>query len=138
MKIVDISPGRTLRFLSVLLITGWLSACATSHSPSTAVANEFLTGTWRVDLRPTPDAEPYYREFVVSSVEGNSFSGRFYDSPISQGRINNGWGKLRIAFTTADESGPYHHSAVLEGNRLEGMTNSTGRNFLAYWSAVKQ
>ena len=27
---------------------------------------------------------------------------------------------------------------VLQGDRLEGMSNSTGRGFFAYWSAVKQ
>jgi len=96
-----------------------------------------LLGTWTVDLRPTPASEPYYKEFVVTSVQGSSFTGTFYDTPISQARLNVDWGKLRIAFVTADGSGPYNHSAVLEGNRLEGLSNSTGRDFLSYWSAVK-
>jgi hypothetical protein len=42
-----------------------------------------------------------------------------------------------FAFVTADGSGPYNHSAVLWDGRLEGLTNSTGRDFLSYWSAVK-
>ena len=57
---------------------------------------------------------------------------------MEQARINSIWGKLRIAFVTRDGSGPYNHSAVLEGARLEGLTNSTGRDFLAYWSAEKK
>ena len=74
----------------------------------------------------------------MTSVNGNSFSGTFYDTEISQARINTDWGKLRIAFVTTDGSGPYHHSAVLEDDTLEGLSNSTGRDFLSYWSAVRQ
>jgi hypothetical protein len=102
------------------------------------ISADRLPGTWIVDLRPTPDAEPYYKEFVITAVDGNSFSGTFYDTPISEGRVNTDWGKLRIAFMTEDGSGPYYHAAVLEGDTLEGTSNSTGRDFLAYWSAVKQ
>lgn len=98
-----------------------------------------LLGTWQVDLRPTPDAKPYLQQFVVTKVNAdNSFEGTFYGAPISQARINKDWGAIRIAFVTADQSGPYNHSAVLQGAKLEGLTNSTGRNFLSYWSAVKQ
>jgi len=98
-----------------------------------------LLGTWQVDLRPTPDAKPYFQQFVVTKVHpDNSFEGTFYGAPISQARLNKDWGTLRIAFVTADQSGPYNHSAVLQGTTLEGMTNSTGRDFLSYWSAVKQ
>ena len=138
MKILNISAVRFALSLSVLLASFGLGACATIQSSSTEIAKDFLIGTWRVDLRPTPDAEPYFKEFVVTSVQGSSFSGNFYDSPISHGRINTDWGKLRIAFMTADGSGPYHHSAILEGNKLEGLSNSIERNFLAYWSALKQ
>jgi len=114
-----------------------LGACAAVESSPKVVTADRLLGTWTVDLRPTPGSEPYYKEFVVTSVQGSSFTGTFYDTPISQARINRDWGKLRIAFVTADGSGPYNHSAVLEGNRLEGLSNSTGRDFLSYWSAVK-
>jgi len=114
-----------------------LIACSTVQPPSKPQPLE-LVGTWKVDLRPTPDADPYFQEFVVTKVEGKTFSGTFYGSPISQGRLNSDWGAVRIAFVTADGSGPYNHSAVLSGGRLEGLTNSTGRDFLSYWSASKQ
>jgi len=114
-----------------------LIACSTVQPPSKPQPLELL-GTWKVDLRPKPDADPYFQEFVVSKVEGKTFSGTFYGSPISQGRLNSDWGAVRIAFVTADGSGPYNHSAVLSGGRLEGLTNSTGRDFLSYWSASKQ
>lgn len=98
-----------------------------------------LLGTWQVDLRPTPDAKPYFQQFVVTKVNpDNSFEGTFYGAPISQARINKDWRAIRIAFVTADQSGPYNHSAVLQGATLQGLTNSTGRNFLSYWSAIKQ
>lgn len=97
-----------------------------------------LVGRWKVDLRPTPDAEPYFQAFVVERVEQKTFAGSFYGAPVADARINTDWGAVRVAFTTADGSGAYHHSAVMRDGRLEGMTNSTGRGFLAYWSATKE
>lgn len=120
-----------------MLIFTSFSACALNDAARRAASPDDLIGTWQVDLRPAPDAEPYYQEFVVSSVEDDSFTGTFYGSPVSEARINTDWGKLRIAFVTADGSGPYNHSAVLEGEKLEGLSNSTGRDFLSYWSAVR-
>ena len=114
-----------------------LVAC-TATPPASNLRPLTLIGTWKVDLRPKPEAEPYFQEFVVTEIQGNTFSGSFYGSAISQGRVNTDWGAVRIAFVTADGSGPYNHSAVLLGERLEGLTNSTGRDFLSYWSATKK
>ena len=122
--------------LTILISTG-LGACSPAVSRN-AISEDLLLGTWKVDLRPTPDAEPYYKDFVVTSVQSGTFSGTFYGAPISDARINSDWGKLRIAFVTADDSGPYYHSATLEERRLEGLTNSAGRDFLAYWTAIKK
>lgn len=110
-----------------------LIACSTPPVPPPAS----LVGTWKVDLRPTPGAAPYFQDFVVTEVDGKSFTGRFYGSPIEHGRINDDWGRLRIAFVTTDGSGPYNHSAVLAEGKLEGQTHSIGRGFLAYWSATR-
>ena len=123
--------------LAAVLIGCFLGGCAVVDSTPDVADADTLLGTWKVDLRPTPDADPYYQEFVVTSVEANTFTGTFYGTQISQGRINTDWGKLRIAFVTADGSGAYNHSAVLQGSTLEGLSNSTGRDFLSYWSAVK-
>jgi hypothetical protein len=114
-----------------------LAGCSTGHSPAAPQAST-LVGTWKVDLRPTPDAEPYFQEFVITGIQGRTFTGTFYGSPISQGRLNTDWGAVRVAFVTEDASGPYNHSAVLVSGRLEGLTNSTGRDFLSYWSATRQ
>ncbi len=129
--------NRVLLAYFAILICANLVACS-SNAAKPVIAEDLLPGTWKVDLRPKPDAEPYYKEFVIEAVQGSSFSGTFYDAPISEGRINNDWGKLRIAFVTSDGSGPYYHSATLENGVLEGLSNSTGRDFLAYWSAVKE
>lgn len=119
---------------SILLITG----CATtSKDVRTPVDATVLVGVWKVDLRPTPDAPAYLQEFVVSSVRGKTFTGTFYGAPVEQARINTDWGAVRIAFVTSDGSGPYNHSATLVGNRLEGLTNSTGRDFLSFWTATR-
>lgn len=125
-----------MRLLPLVLLVSSLAACSTP-APTRAPAAADLVGTWQVDLRPTPDAPPYVQAFVVTGVQGKSFSGSFYGTPISQSKINTDWGAVRIAFVTGDGSGEYHHSAVLTGHRLEGLTHSVGRDFLAYWSATK-
>lgn len=94
-----------------------------------------LVGSWRVDLRPRPDAPAYFQGFVVRAVEGSTPTGTFYGSELKNGRINTDWGAVRFAFTTEDVSGVYHHSGVLRDGTLEGTSHSLGRRFLAVWSA---
>ena len=126
-------PMRNLAIANLLAL-----ACAVPLQAQTAPPSSALVGSWKVDLRPSPDAPPYFQEFVVTKVTGEkTFEGTFYGAPVSQARINTEWGAVRIAFVTADASGPYNHSAVLSNGKLEGLTNSTGRDFLAYWSASK-
>jgi hypothetical protein len=115
-----------------------LGGCATQPASRIAPDAQALVGTWKVDLRPTPDAEPYLQQMVVTEVAGKTFAGTFYGAPIMQARINTDWSAVRVAFVTEDQSGPYNHSAVLSNGVLEGLTNSTGRDFLAYWSARKE
>ena len=126
-----------MRFVAPIIVTLLLAACALSTSNHHQADAQQLIGNWNVDLRPKPDAPAYFQGFTVSSISGKSFTGSFYGASVEQARINTDWGTVRIAFTTSDQSGPYHHSAVLVGKRLEGLTNSTGRDFLAYWTAAK-
>ena len=126
-----------LRSLCMLLIFTLPVACASIDPSASKVDAQVLLGTWKVDLRPLPGALDYYKTLVVTAVNGKTFSGTFYDSPIDEARINTDWGAVRIAFDTADRSGAYHHSAVLKDGQLEGLSNSTGRNFLSYWRAQK-
>jgi hypothetical protein len=127
-----------MRFVTTLLSLLLLAGCATaSKDVRPPVDATELVGTWKVDLRPTPGAPPYFQDLVVSSVQGKTFTGTFYGAPVEQARINTDWGAVRIAFVTSDASGPYNHSATLVGTRLEGLTNSTGRDFLSFWTATR-
>ena len=99
---------------------------------------EDLKGVWKIDLRPTPDAPAYYKDFEVKSVDGKKFTGTFYDSPISNGTINTDWGAVYFAFTTEDGSGTYNHSGVLRDGKLEGLSLSIGRGFLGVWKGTKK
>jgi hypothetical protein len=126
-----------MRIAVCLLTSAVMASCASPGPDLKPVDAAALIGIWKVDLRPKPNDPAYFQEFVVTSVNGKTFTGTFYGAPIEQARINTDWGTIRIAFVTADQSGPYNHSANLIGNRLEGLTNSTGRDFLSYWSAAK-
>ena len=126
-----------MRIAVCLLTVATLFGCASPGQGLSPVDGAALIGIWEVDLRPTPNDPAYFQKFVVISVKGKTFTGTFYGAPIEQGRINTDWGAVRIAFVTSDQSGPYNHSANLIGNKLEGLTNSTGRDFLSYWSAAK-
>jgi len=97
-----------------------------------------LVGTWKIDLRPTPESEAYYQDMVILTVEGDSLLGSFYYSDIYSSHINSDWGAIRFAFTTADGQGEYQTMAKLkEDGTLEGMTHAPHRDFLSYWTAVK-
>lgn len=122
---------------SIFVVSTFLMSFASLLHAETPPAS-ILVGTWKVDLRPVPTADPYFQEFVVTSVDGKTFTGTFYGTPVTQARINTDWGTVRIAFVTSDGSGPYNHSAVMTDGKLDGLSNSTGRNFLSYWSAEKQ
>ena len=126
-----------MRLLAAALSLCLLAACASPAPRVPVVDAAQLVGTWKVDLRSTPDAPDYFQAFVVTAVDGKTFTGTFYGTPVEQARINVDWGAVRIGFVTNDPSGPYNHSATLRDGQLEGLTNSTGRDFLAYWSAVR-
>ena len=128
--------GRVL-FVLLLFLPGAVEAQAqggASPAPNTAD----LLGTWRVDLRPTLDAAPAYTDFVISAVEGSSFAGTFYNSPIENGRIDVGKGTLWFAFTTSDGSTNYNTAGKLVDGALEGSTHAIGREFLRPWTAERK
>ncbi|MEO1280009.1 MAG: hypothetical protein AAFV77_13700 [Planctomycetota bacterium] len=140
---------RSCGLLAVMLAT--LAGCSMSNGGGEAkeraperedVASmqspaESLVGRWQVDLRPTPDSGPSYQEFVVESVEGKTFTGTFYDSPISEARLNTDWGAVHFSFISMDGSGAYLHAGVLRDGRLEGTSNATGRGFLSVWTGER-
>jgi hypothetical protein len=128
-----------MKRLAVLCLPYLLAGCVSAPRPAPEPADASrLVGTWKVDLRPTPSSPPYYQAFVVRSVDGKTFTGTFYGAEIRSGRINTDWNHVAFAFVTEDGSGAYHHSGRLIEGRLEGMTNSTGRDFLAVWTAARE
>jgi len=96
-----------------------------------------FVSAWKIDLRPSPDAEGYYQPFNVEAIDGNSFSGTFYGSPIENGLLNNNWDKLYFAFTTKDSSNAYYHSGYLVDGKMEGISYCPTRDFTAPWVAEK-
>jgi hypothetical protein len=100
-------------------------------------ANDAL-GTWLIDLRPTPESEPYLKEFKFTKVDEKKFDGEFYGYPFSGGFLNIDWEKIYFAFTTADQSGTYYHSGYIEGNKVFGITLNEARGFVLPWKGERK
>lgn len=100
-------------------------------------ANDAL-GTWIIDLRPTPESEPYLKEFKFTKIDGKKFDGEFYGYPFSGGFLNTDWEKVYFAFTTADQSGTYYHSGFIEGNKINGITLNEARGFVLPWKGERK
>lgn len=128
---------RTLPLVLAALLA--FAACISGSQPEAdpRVDPADLVGTWTVDLRPTPDSDPYFQPFVVERVGDGTFAGRFYGAPFEGGLLNTSWGALHFAFTTADGRTEYHTSGVLEGGRLRGTTHAVSRGFLSVWTAER-
>lgn len=99
-----------------------------------------LSGTWEVDLRPTPDAAPYLRPMVLKVSEDNRVSGYFYgnENLLRWGFVQTNWGEPRIAFITGSRDEEYYHSAKLVNGKLEGLSHCPKRNLLSVWFAVRK
>ena len=97
-----------------------------------------LAGTWQIDLRPTPDAEPYLKDFVISNVADKSFSGVFYGSEFEGGKFNGSWERIYFAFETGDQTSRYFHSGYIEGDEIHGISYSPDRKFVTPWSGKKK
>lgn len=95
-----------------------------------------LDGAWDVDLTTDP-ATPYLKRMVVRTESGGTLAGAFYDSTILAGRWTTARGRACVSFRTTDGRGPYHTSACLVGDRLEGQTWAEHRNFLFVWTAAR-
>ncbi len=123
-----------MRFFFFIFIL--FAVCTTSYSISDDPNK--LNGTWQVDLRPSPDSEPYYKDFEITLANDNSFNGKFYDTEFSGGRLNTSWNKISFGFSTNDISGTYFHSGYLNNDTLYGITYSEGRSFVMPWVAVRK
>ena len=97
-----------------------------------------IKGTWQIDLRPSPNSEPYLKDFYITEVSGKEFSGEFYGSTFSNGLINSEWENIRFAFTTKYGSNTYFHSGYFSGTMIYGISYSEGRKFISYWTGKKK
>lgn len=104
--------------------------------PQAARNPESIMGSWEIDLRPSPDADPYVQEFRVTGVTGNTFQGYFYGSPLQEARLNRNWDRLYFAFTTSDQTHDYYHSGYLLNGKLYGVSYCPGREFVQPWTGV--
>jgi hypothetical protein len=100
------------------------------------VAETPLDGTWTVDLSTQP-AEPYTKPMVLTLNANGTVTGSFYESVIEAGRWKDDRGRLCVSFRTSDGVGPYHTSACLTGNIVQGQTWAEQRNFLFNWNAKR-
>jgi hypothetical protein len=96
-----------------------------------------IKGIWTIDLKPTPDAESYLKEFSIENIDGKSFSGKFYETDFVNGQLNLDWGKIYFAFTTKDASNSYFHSGYFEGDNVFGISYSAERKFTLPWTGEK-
>jgi hypothetical protein len=122
--------------LQIIFASAMLSQ--TSGKAEKPAEAENLEGTWVIDLRPEPDAEPYLKDFVVKLKKNGAFSGEFYETKFENGVINTSWDRIYFAFSTKDQSSSYYHSGYLEGDRVYGLTYSPERNFAAPWTGEKK
>lgn len=96
-----------------------------------------LSGSWQVDLRPTPDSKPVLQPMSLVVAADGKVSGTFYGTAVADGRATASNGRTCVAFTTYDNSGPYQHSGCLNGDKMDGLSWSTGRSFLLAWRAER-
>ena len=95
-------------------------------------------GTWKIDLRPSPESEGYFQSFHIEIINGNAFSGTFYGSEIKNALINRNWPKIYFAFSTSDQNNEYYHTGYLQNNKVYGITYCPGREFTAPWNGIKE
>ena len=124
-----------LIFLTILSSVTLLQNTFTSN---TIDKNENIVGEWIIDLRPSPDADPYLQTFTVVVQNEKNFVGSFYGSPVENTSLNNSWDKLYFAFKSSDSTHEYYQSGYIVGEEIFGTTFCPGRNFVMPWSGKKK
>ena len=123
-----------LIFFIFLVTTAFSQNAPTSDS---VVAEENLVGEWLLDLRPSPNAAPYFQSLLVNQQREGIFTGVFYDSPIQEVYLNKSWDKLYFAFKTSDNSSEYYQSGYIVGDDIFGITFCPDRDFVLPWSGKR-
>ena len=97
-----------------------------------------ISGTWIIDLRPNPESNPYFKDFVIKYDYDKTFSGVFYDTEFKNGKLNSSWERIYFAFTTKDQSSSYYHSGYIDGETINGITYSPERDFTMPWRGKRK
>ena len=97
-----------------------------------------LEGTWKIDLRQSPDARAYFQSLTIERVNNKTFQGEFYGSKIEKALVNTEWDNLHIGFATKDKNNTYYHTATLRKGVLRGKTYCPQRGFVAPWTGKLQ
>ncbi len=76
--------------LILFILCACLPHVSFSQTPqsSSPTAASGLEGSWIIDLRPTPESEPYLQELTIRFTDATRFSGSFYDSAFANGETN--------------------------------------------------
>lgn len=123
-------------FTSIFLVMAFSAAAQKIAAPK-PIADSAI-GTWIIDLRPTPESEPYLKEFKFTKIEGKIFDGEFYGYPFGGGFLNIDWDKIYFAFTTSDQGSTYFHSGYIEGDKVYGITLNENRKFVLPWRGQRK
>jgi hypothetical protein len=122
----------------IITVAALLLSMSAAAQTKTNISTDSIVGTFIIDLRPTPESEPYLKEFKFTKVNGKKFDGGFYGYPFGGGFLNLDWGKVYFAFTTQDQSGTYFHSGYVEGNKVFGITLNEARGFVLPWKGERK
>jgi hypothetical protein len=97
-----------------------------------------LVGTWELDLRPSPESDVYKKDFDITGFSDGKLKGVYYGTEFNNGKINTAWGKIYFSFSTADQSGAYHHAGYIDSGKMYGTSRSDGRDFMIPWFGEKK
>lgn len=126
-----------MRMLIISLLLFFSQAVQTINAQEASIAPARLEGEWQVDLRPAPDAQPYWQTLVIKKPGDKTFSGSFYGSKFKKGLLNTEWSDVHLAFETRDRNNTYYHVARFDGEVLHGQTYCPERQFIAPWTATR-
>ena len=122
----------------LLATLSFIALSSYGQNNTTKLNTDSLLGTFIIDLRPTPESEPYLKDFKFTKIDGKNFDGEFYGYPFTGGLLNTNWDKIYFAFTTADQSGAYYHSGYVEGNKVFGISLNENRKLIIPWKGEKK
>ena len=122
----------------LLATLSFIALSSYGQNNTTKLNTDSLLGTFIIDLRPTPDSEPYLKDFKFTKIEVKNFDDEFYGYPFTGGLLNTNWDKIYFAFTTADQSGAYYHSGYVEGNKVFGISLNENRKLIIPWKGEKK